>query len=304
MFARFVLPRKAAAGLVGAVLVLTGCSDHSNVTGLKAGGRSAVVVILPTTATCAVITAVDGIAITPVTLVASGGVSGPYTFTAVGLPAGLTISTDGTISGTPTVSGTFTYTVSITDAYDVGGGVTCSITVAPPVTANGFTTYTQGGWGAVPHGGNAGYVLTKFWSLVYSGGSVNVGGIKMLTFTSANAITVFLPQGGTPSVLTSSATNATRTAAGEFAGQVLSLRLSVDFSAAGFTKGGLGGLRLLSGKLAGQTVSQVLALANAVLGGNLSALPAGMSLSDLNTVITALNENYDGGTANLGYLGT
>jgi hypothetical protein len=38
---------------------------------------------------------------------ASGGAGGPYTFTATGLPAGLSISTGGTISGTPTTAGIY-----------------------------------------------------------------------------------------------------------------------------------------------------------------------------------------------------
>jgi uncharacterized repeat protein (TIGR01451 family) len=70
----------------------------------------------PPTATCISITAVQGMPITPVTMVGSGGVGGPYTFSATGLPAGLIVSSSGTISGTPTVSGTFSYTVTVKDS--------------------------------------------------------------------------------------------------------------------------------------------------------------------------------------------
>jgi len=87
----------------------------------------------PPTSTCAVISAVQGVAITPVTLVGSGGTGGPYTFTATGLPAGLTISSTGTISGTPTLSGTFSYTVTITDKSGNKGTINCSVTVNPPI---------------------------------------------------------------------------------------------------------------------------------------------------------------------------
>jgi hypothetical protein len=88
----------------------------------------------PPTASCGVITgAVQGVAITPVTLVGTGGAGGPYTFSATGLPAGLTMSASGTISGTPSVNGTFPYTVTVTDkAGNVGPANTCSVTVAPP----------------------------------------------------------------------------------------------------------------------------------------------------------------------------
>jgi hypothetical protein len=52
--------------------------------------------------------------------------------------------------------------------------------------------------------------------------------------------------------------------------------------------------------MAGQTVLQVLTTADAVLGGG--APPAGMTVSDLNNVIDAINSNFDSGTANKGYL--
>src|SRR5512147_1063516 len=69
-------------------------------------------------------------------MVAGGGSGGPYSFSATGLPAGLTMSTGGVISGTPTVSGTFSYTVTITDKDGHAGSVNCSVTVAPPVSAD------------------------------------------------------------------------------------------------------------------------------------------------------------------------
>src|ERR1019366_6845713 len=80
--------------------------------------------------------AVQGVAITPVTLTGSGGTGGPYTFSATGLPAGITMSTSGTISGTPTVNGTFNYTVTITDKDGNVGTSNCSVTVNLPPTAN------------------------------------------------------------------------------------------------------------------------------------------------------------------------
>lgn len=83
------------------------------------------------TASCVVINAVEGTPITPVTMTASGGVGGPYTFTATGLPPGVTMSSSGTISGTPTASGTFNYTVTITDSAGNTGTVNCSVTVSP-----------------------------------------------------------------------------------------------------------------------------------------------------------------------------
>jgi len=186
-----------------------------------------------------------------------------------------------------------------------GEVVTCTITNTRK-SAGGFVTYTQGGWGAPPNGNNPGALLAAKFSTVYPGGSVSVGGTKKLKFTSQPAIEVFLPAGGTPSTLaTQSAatvTNPVSSVAKVFGGQVLSLQLSVDFSNAGITRTGLGALKIASGPLIGQTVAQVLALANTVLGGNTGALPSGMTISNLNDILTACNENFDGGTVNNGFL--
>lgn len=50
-----------------------------------------------------------------VQLNATGGVA-PYSWSATGLPAGLTCSSTGLISGTPTVSGTFSAVITVTDS--------------------------------------------------------------------------------------------------------------------------------------------------------------------------------------------
>jgi hypothetical protein len=45
----------------------------------------------------------------------SGGTA-PYTWSATGLPAGLSMSSSGLLSGTPTVAGTSSVSVSVTDS--------------------------------------------------------------------------------------------------------------------------------------------------------------------------------------------
>ncbi|HHY65621.1 MAG TPA: IPTL-CTERM sorting domain-containing protein, partial [Alicyclobacillus sp.] len=71
---------------------------------------------------------------------ASGGTS-PYTWTVVNgsLPDGLTLSTDGTISGTPTTADTVTFTVQATDSSDPPQTATASlgITVDPAPATSG-----------------------------------------------------------------------------------------------------------------------------------------------------------------------
>jgi len=104
--------------------------------GNKGTFNCSVTVNPPPTASCVAITAVQGVPITPVTMTGAGGVGGPYTFSATGLPTGIALSSSGTISGTPTVSGTFSYTVTITDLAGNKGTFNCSVTVNPPPTAS------------------------------------------------------------------------------------------------------------------------------------------------------------------------
>jgi hypothetical protein len=76
---------------------------------------------------------------------ATGGTS-PYTFAVTGgsLPAGLTLTSNGTLSGAPTVSGTFNFTVQATDAstgagpYSAGQAYSLVVTV-PTVTISPST---------------------------------------------------------------------------------------------------------------------------------------------------------------------
>ena len=68
------------------------------------------------------------------TLTSSGG-TGARTFavTAGALPTGLTLSSTGVLSGTATAAGTYTFTVTATDAAGVTGERAYTVVVAPPV---------------------------------------------------------------------------------------------------------------------------------------------------------------------------
>jgi predicted outer membrane repeat protein len=65
-------------------------------------------------------------------LTASGGTA-PYTYAVTGgsLPAGLTLSQGGLISGTPTTGGTANFTVTATDSYNQSGSLAYTLTVSP-----------------------------------------------------------------------------------------------------------------------------------------------------------------------------
>jgi hypothetical protein len=123
-------------------------------------------------ASCVSITATKGVAIAPVQLTATGGEGGPYTFTATGLPAGLTLSTSGVLSGTPTVTGQFTYTVTATDVAGNTGSSSCGVTVKeiPPPPPTGTQGCTPGYWKAKQHWDSwagTGYTTTQLVSSVF-----------------------------------------------------------------------------------------------------------------------------------------
>ena len=64
------------------------------------------------------------------TLVATGG-QAPYTWSATGAPAGLTVGSDGTVSGVPTKAGAFTLTTHVADASGASKDVSVRLVVRP-----------------------------------------------------------------------------------------------------------------------------------------------------------------------------
>jgi hypothetical protein len=77
-----------------------------------------------------------GLAFAPITLAATGGVT-PYRWTvSVGsLPAGLALSPEGVISGTPTSNGFFQFGVQVFDADSDTAGLPRTIGIVPQLTA-------------------------------------------------------------------------------------------------------------------------------------------------------------------------
>ena len=95
------------------------------------------------------------------TIINAGG-KGPFTWSATGMPPGLTIDSSGTISGIPTAAGTFTPTITVTDLFDATAshGYTIVISGTPVIMSGGlpsstvnqpynFTVLAGGGTGAL-----------------------------------------------------------------------------------------------------------------------------------------------------------
>ena len=75
-------------------------------------------------------------------LAASGGSGTGYSFTATGVPAGLTLSSLGDLTGTPTTNTSYTMDVTVTDSISATGSLSYSITVNPAITMTPATIPT------------------------------------------------------------------------------------------------------------------------------------------------------------------
>ena len=114
-----------STGTLAVALVFAGCGG---------GGHKATPVSFSQTTLQA---ATDGTSYSQ-TLTVTGGTA-PYTWTVSSgaLPAGMTLSSSGVLSGTPTVSGTFNFSVTVTDSSKPVQSLTASYTLsvaAPPIS--------------------------------------------------------------------------------------------------------------------------------------------------------------------------
>lgn len=166
----------------------------------------------------------------------------------------------------------------------------------------GFKTFTQGGWGAVPNGGNPGVYLHANFAAAFPTGLTIGSGTKTVLFTTAQSITDNMPAGGGAKSLPDG--NVVNPAGGylntELDGQIIAAMLSVGFDAydANFSisTGVLGNLVFNSGAFSGKSVQFVIDEANKAIG----SVGSTYSLADINTALTSFNENYDNGTAGTG----
>lgn len=149
------------------------------------------------------------------------------------------------------------------------------------------------------NGNNAACTRDENWETVFDGNFV-VGIGFTITFTSPQAVEEYLPEGMTPSPLTMNHIDPENTEAKVFGGQVTALKLNVLFSDFGIGLNDpndptpLGFLFVGSGPFAGLTVYELLDLGEKVLGGNLNTLnDYNATISQLNSAITSVNENFD-----------
>jgi hypothetical protein len=120
--------------------------------------------------------ATAGTAITPLQIQATDSASGQsLTFTAGGLPVGLSLSSSGRVTGTPITAGTYTVTVTAGDSTGASGTASFTWTVTGSGSNGGtcHVTYTKssewpGGFTAEVTIGNTGATPVNSWSVAFS----------------------------------------------------------------------------------------------------------------------------------------
>ena len=161
-----------------------------------------------------------------------------------------------------------------------------------------------GGWGSSPSGSNPGAYLHANFDQVFSAGLVIGSGQNTLTFTSAEAITAYLPASGKSGALDGAYIDPVkRDVRNTLAAQAIALTISLSFDAAikdySASTLNLANLEVAVGTFEGMLVKEVLAEANKVLGGEESKYTA----TQLNEALSAMNESYvDGAYTGTGYL--
>ncbi|MBO9204493.1 MULTISPECIES: hypothetical protein [Niastella] len=163
-------------------------------------------------------------------------------------------------------------------------------------------TQTQGGWGASPAGNNPGtYLHANFQAAFGEYITVGCSDKYFVKLTSAQAVTNLLPTGGPGAVLTASYTDPA-SLKNVLVGQLVALKLSVGFDHAdpgfGQSSVALGNMIIASGPFKGNTVADFLAIGEEVLSG----CSKDFTPQQIVETATSINENFDNGTVDKGFL--
>lgn len=227
----------------------------------------------------------------------------------------------------PELIGLTVYTQFITCRPNKGVSNLVETTITDGLCAGDLCTFTQGGWGTNCSGGNPGCRRDQYFASVFPNGltigdadGIDGDGEFALHFSSSAAVAAFVPAGGKAGALNGDAHDPLSSSAGVFAGQLVAAKLNLAFDDAGAlddckgrTDLDLGDLIYVAGvdsDLLGWSVREVIDLADQAISGALGSSidldgdgAGDLTISDLNTALDLLNNNFDNGTSNLGYLG-
>jgi uncharacterized protein (TIGR03437 family) len=154
------------------------------------------------------------------TIPAAGGTP-PYTFTLVGgtLPPGIVLGSTGTLSGTPTTAGSYTFTVKVTDTTGASAVGTFTLTVAPPALTvttpsplpSGMVTVQYPQQVLAASGGNAPYTFSVPANSLPAGLTLTPGGAISGTpsVTGAFPFTLTVTDSSVPTLMSAAALSLT-----------------------------------------------------------------------------------------------
>ncbi|MCF6130591.1 T9SS type A sorting domain-containing protein, partial [Flavobacterium sp. AS60] len=185
------------------------------------------------------------------------------------------------------------YTVTVTDA---NGCIITGEVVLLFGNCTGFKTVSNSGYTGNCEGENATCYLNTNFANSFPNGIVVGSGTRYLKFNSAEAIRNFLPADSAPKALSQGTIlNPSSSAYNNgLAAQVLTTRLNIAFNKnADFSSNelSLGDLFITSGTFEGMKVSQVLTIANTLLGNGTSTY----TMTEVNNALIAINSNYEAG---------
>ncbi len=229
-----------------------------------------------------------------VSVVANGGAT-PYSYNWSTSPV--------QTAATATVSASGSYTATVTGSNGCSASCTTSITL-PTANCTGTRAEAQGTWGATASAFNqSGLMSNQFATAFPAPNNLTIGcGTRIMRFTSGAAVIAALPTYGTPALVPTGTTVNPAAPGNTLVGQLVSLKINVridelnpDWSVSPVL---LKNMIIASGTFAGWSVEQLMNTADQVIGGCSSAYP----LSTLSTALTNVNNGYQGGTMNTGYL--
>jgi len=240
-------------------------------------------------------------------LSASGG-DAPISFTATGLPPGITLSAAGSLTGTPTTTGSYTVVIKATDVNGLAASTSYTVTIAPQlvitttsagnaVLGSGFSTKLAATGGTPPYiwlGSNlpAGLSLAQDGTLSgtptlagTASFSVTVIDSNSVSTTKTLSVTVGLPTGPgvTFSGIGSTAAAATQPSLTVSLGSIYPAQVTVKLTMTVVTDSGLTdpAFQFASGGLTAQTVVP------AGSTGSLTAVPVQLGTDAATVTITA-----------------
>ncbi|HEV2577229.1 MAG TPA: putative Ig domain-containing protein [Acidobacteriaceae bacterium] len=210
------------------------------------------------------------------TFTASGGNS-PYTWTVSSgtLPAGLTLSTTGVLSGTPTASGSYTFSITVTDSHMLTKTITFSLLVSAATSSSALrvttTTMPAAQVGATYSTTLSATAGTPSYTWSISSGSLPAG----LVLSSSGAISGTPTTAGTSTFTVAVKDSAARTASAQESITVSPAALSITTtSLAAATKGSSYSATLSA---TGGTPSYTWSISS-------GSLPAGLTLSSAGAI--------------------